>query len=238
MKVVGVIGYSDAGKTSVVEDLVRHLREGGQRVHTAKHSAQEINPDKDTERHFAMGAEKVVGVDPKVYHILQVKDDLFRELLGCDYAVLEGFKKMKGFLKVLVAQDEKDLELVDDYTFIVTGNAKLKQVAQKKGTVFLKDSEGLYSRIEASAFRRLPATNCKRCGRRRCSDLAREIFEGSAKDDECVYLTDRVVLQIDGKDVTLSPFVQDVVDKTVRGLVGSLRDGEGKEIKLELRWLT
>ena len=50
-----------------------------------------------------------------------------------------------------------------------------------------------------------------------------------------MYLTDRVVLEVDGKNVTLSPFVQEVVDKTLRALVGTLRDGEGKEVKIELR---
>ncbi len=235
MKVVGIIGYSNAGKTSVVEDLVKYLKEKGLTVSTAKSSTHEINPDKDTERHFAMGAEKVVGVDPKLFHILKRKGDLFRELLGCDFAILEGFKKRKGYMKVLVAQDEGDLELVDDYTFIVTGNEELKEAAERKGAVFLKDSGELYEMIESSAFRKLPEENCKRCGRRRCSELAREIFEGTAKDAECAYLTDQVVLEVDGKAVTLSPFVQEVVDKTVRGLVGTLRNGEGKEIKLQLR---
>jgi molybdopterin-guanine dinucleotide biosynthesis protein B len=235
MKVAGVIGYSDAGKTSVVEDLIRHLKDKGHSVSSAKHCTHEINPDKDTERHFAMGAEKVVGVDPNLYHILQVKGNLFRELLGCDYAVLEGFKKERGFLKVLIAQEADDLKLIDDYTFLVTGNEDLKEDAVKKGMVFIEDSEELYDKVEASAFRRLPDSNCKRCGRRKCSDLAREIFEGGAKDDECVYLTDRVLLEVDGKAITLSPFVQEVVDRTIRGLVSSLKDADGKEIKLELR---
>ena len=235
MKVIGVMGYHDAGKTSVLEDLIRFLKERDHRVHTAKHSAHEINPDKDTERHFSMGAEKVVGVDPKVYHILQSQGDLFKELQGCDFAILEGFKKRRGYLKVLVAQEEKDLELIDDYTFIVTGNEDLKDSAEARGTVFIRDSDELYSRLESSAFRRLPESNCKRCGRKKCSDLAREIFDGDARDDECVYLTDRVVLEVDGKSVTLSPFVQEVVDKTVRAMVSTLRDGEGKEIKLEMR---
>lgn len=235
MKVAGIIGYSNAGKTSVVEDLIRYLNERNYRVYTAKHSAHEINPDKDTERHFAMGAAKVVGVDPNVFHILQAKEDLWRELVGCDYAILEGFKKERGFLKVLVAQDEEDLKLIDDYTFIVTGNENLKEKAEQKGAIFIKDSEELYAKIEAIAFRKLPESNCKRCGRRKCSDLAREIFDGGAKDDECAHLTDRVVLEVDGRAITLSPFVQDVVDKTIRGLTSSLRNGEGKEIKLELR---
>jgi molybdopterin-guanine dinucleotide biosynthesis protein MobB len=235
MKVVGVIGYHNAGKTSVVEDLIKYLKEKGLSVSTAKSSTHEINPDKDTERHFAMGAEKVVGVDPNLFHILKKKGDLFRELLGCDYAILEGFKKRRGYMKVLVAQDEKDLELVDDYTFIVTGNEELEEAAQRKGAVFIKDSHRLYEKIESSAFRKLPEENCKRCGRRKCSELAREIFEGTAKDAECTHLTDQVLLEVDGKAVTLSPFVQDVVDKTVRGLVGTLRNGEGKEIRLELR---
>jgi len=235
MKVVGAIGFSKAGKTSVVEDLIRFLREKGYRVHTAKHAVHEINPDKDTERHFAMGAEKVVGVDPKLFCILQAKGDLWRELMGCDYAVLEGFKQMKGFLKVLIAQKEEDLKLIDDYTFLVTGNEELKTKAEQSGAVFIKDNEKLYARIEANAFRRLPETNCKKCGRQRCSQFARDVFEGRAKDHECVYLTDKVALEVDGKAMTLSPFVQDVIDKTVRGMVGTLKNGQGKEIKLELK---
>ncbi len=235
MKVVGITGYSKAGKTSVVEDLIKYLREKGFRIHTAKHSVHEINPDKDTERHFSMGAAKVIGVDPKVYHILQRQDDLWRELLGCDYAILEGFKRLRGFMKVLVVQDEEDLKLADDYTFIITGNEALREKAVEAGALFLRDADELYKRIESSAFRRLPDSNCKRCGRRKCSDLAREIFDGTAKDVECAYLTDRVVLEVDGRGITLSPFVQDVIDKTVRGMVGSLRNGQGKEIKLELK---
>lgn len=235
MKAVGIIGYKNAGKTSVVEDLIVYLKQKGYRVHTAKHSSHEINPDADTERHFSMGASKVVGVDPNLYHVLQKKDDLWRELLGCDFAILEGFKKLKGFLKVLVAQEPKDLELIDDYTFIVTGNEDLADDVRERGAVFVPDSEELYSRIESTAFRRLPDENCRRCGRRGCSHLAREIFEGEAADEECVYLTDRVRLEVDGKEVTLSPFIQDLVDNTVRGLMSSLKNGEGKEIKLELR---
>lgn len=235
MKVVGIIGYKNAGKTSVVEDLIKHLREAGYRVNTAKHSSHEINPDKDTERHFAMGASRVVGVDPNVYHILEQDGELWGELQGCDYAVLEGFKKMKGFLKVLVAQEERDLELIDKFTFIVTGNEELSELAEEKGAIFIEDSEELYSTIKSRAFRKLPNENCRRCGRRSCSELAREIFEGAAKDEECAQLTDRVTLQVDGKMITLSPFVQDVVESTVRGLTSSLKGGEGKEIKIELR---
>ncbi len=235
MKVVGIIGYSNAGKTSVVEDLIKHLKEKGLRVFTAKHSIHEINPDKDTERHFAMGADRVVGVDPKVFSILQRKDDLWRELAGCDFAVLEGFKRERGFLKVLVAQEEKDLELIDDYTFIVTGNPELRDAAIRKGAIFIEDSPKLYSEIEKRAFRRLPEANCRRCGRKRCSELARDVFDSKASDEECAYLTDRVLLEVDGRRVVLSPFVQDVIEKTVRALVSTLKSADGREIKIELR---
>ena len=235
MKVVGVIGYSGAGKTSVVEDLIKYLKEKGLKVFTAKHAIHEINPDKDTERHFAMGADRVVGVDPKSFSILQRKNNMWRELAGCDFAILEGFKRERGFLKVLVAQEEKDLELIDDYTFIVTGNPDLKDAVRRKGAIFVEDSPRLYEEIEKRAFRRLPEANCTRCGRKGCSYLAREIFESKASDEECVYLTDRVVLRVDGKRVVLSPFVQDVIEKTVRALVSTLKNGQGKQIKLELR---
>lgn len=108
MRVFGIVGYSDSGKTTLVEELVVRLRERG-RVATIKSIKDDIEIDeegKDTYRHRMAGAEKVVGVTPSItFEISQdgkngykneseklsrVLNELAED--GFDYVVVEGFK--------------------------------------------------------------------------------------------------------------------------------------------------
>ncbi|GGL39559.1 hypothetical protein GCM10009037_24160 [Halarchaeum grantii] len=68
MKVVGIVGPSDAGKTTLVERLVPALAEHGP-VGTVKSIHHDVELDeagKDTHRHRTAGAERVVGVTPSL----------------------------------------------------------------------------------------------------------------------------------------------------------------------------
>ncbi len=64
MKVISIVGYHKAGKTTLVEKLVSELKKHGS-VGTVKHTNEEIMPLKgDTERHMNSGAEVTIGVTP------------------------------------------------------------------------------------------------------------------------------------------------------------------------------
>ncbi|GAA0306337.1 molybdopterin-guanine dinucleotide biosynthesis protein B [Halarchaeum salinum] len=80
MKVVSIVGESDAGKTTLVERLVPALDRAGATVGTVKgiHHAVELDdPGKDTHRHRTAGAARVVGVTPDLTASFQPvgKDD-------------------------------------------------------------------------------------------------------------------------------------------------------------------
>lgn len=80
MYVVGVVGESGAGKTTLVERLVSALDRAGTTVGTVKgiHHAVELDePGKDTHRHRTAGAARVVGVTPELTASFQPvgKDD-------------------------------------------------------------------------------------------------------------------------------------------------------------------
>ncbi|MFB6105131.1 MAG: molybdopterin-guanine dinucleotide biosynthesis protein B [Halobacteriaceae archaeon] len=66
MKVLGVVGDSDAGKTTVIEALLPELADRG-RVASIKsiHHPIEVDEEgKDTHRHRVAGADTVVGITP------------------------------------------------------------------------------------------------------------------------------------------------------------------------------
>ena len=63
MRVFGVVGWKNNGKTTLVERLVAYLTAQGYRVSTVKHAHHEVDldqPGKDTWRHRQAGADEVV----------------------------------------------------------------------------------------------------------------------------------------------------------------------------------
>lgn len=98
MKVIGIVGPSDAGKTTLVERLAGRLADRG-RVATVKHLTHEPAVDtegKDTARHRAAGADATYGItDDEGWfatgetRTLEATLDEFAP--DYDYALVEGF---------------------------------------------------------------------------------------------------------------------------------------------------
>ena len=104
MKVFGVVGWKNNGKTTLVERLVAHLTAGGYRVSTVKHAHHEVDldqPGKDTWRHREAGAREVVLATARrwaVIHELRGEaepalDELLAWMTPVDLVVVEGFKR-------------------------------------------------------------------------------------------------------------------------------------------------
>jgi len=104
MHVVGFAGFSGAGKTTLVEQLVAALRERGLRVSVVKHAHHSFDldqPGKDTYRHRAAGALEVVVASSRRLALLREFEQeaqltvhqLIAELYdGVDWVLVEGFK--------------------------------------------------------------------------------------------------------------------------------------------------
>lgn len=101
MKIISIIGYKKTGKTTLVEKLVKALKNYGP-VGTIKHiNEHNINePHTDTWKHARAGADVVVAVTPKELvkfswnnNLMDALDELSNA--GMDFAIVEGFKDSK-----------------------------------------------------------------------------------------------------------------------------------------------
>ena len=98
--IVTVVGYSDAGKTTIIEKLVPELKRRGYRVGTVKHAAHGFAVDregKDSWRHQKAGADIVAVAGPdKIAMVINTPDEtlqtLRRMMTEVDLIVAEGFK--------------------------------------------------------------------------------------------------------------------------------------------------
>lgn len=103
MKVIGFAGYSGAGKTTLIEQLIPRFCRMGLRVSLIKHAHHAFDidkPGKDSFRHREAGASEVMLVSARrwaLVHELRNEpepslDEQISRLSPCDLLLVEGFK--------------------------------------------------------------------------------------------------------------------------------------------------
>ena len=103
MRVIGIVGWKNNGKTTLVVKLVKHLTEKGLRVSTLKHAHHTVDvdrPGKDSFLHRQAGASEVLLATSRrwaLMHELRHEEEpglewLLSRLSPCDLVVVEGFK--------------------------------------------------------------------------------------------------------------------------------------------------
>lgn len=103
MKLFGVVGWKNSGKTTLVAGLVTELKLRGFTVSTMKHAHHAFDldqPGRDTYKHREAGAQEVLISSGKrwaLMHELQgedepLLDDLLAKMSPVDIVIIEGFK--------------------------------------------------------------------------------------------------------------------------------------------------
>jgi molybdopterin-guanine dinucleotide biosynthesis adapter protein len=103
-RVIGVAGFKNSGKTTLVEKLVRHLTNQGYRVSTVKHAHHSFDIDhegRDSFRHRTAGASEVAVISKErtaIIHELRGEEpptlaEVLERLQPCDLVIVEGYKR-------------------------------------------------------------------------------------------------------------------------------------------------
>ena len=99
--VIGITGWKNAGKTTLVERLVAEFVRRGWTVNTIKHGHHDLDvdqPGRDSYRHRAAGAREVAVVGGHRYAIMREQEEptlaeVLPRLLPADLVLIEGFKR-------------------------------------------------------------------------------------------------------------------------------------------------
>lgn len=197
MRLVGFVGWSDSGKTTVIEGLVKELKERGYRVAVLKHCPQGFDLDKkgtDSARIWAAGADGVALVGPGQMALLErVAEVNLRQMAELyfpdyDFVLIEGGKEAVGFKKIMVTKEE----LTRDPP---VSSGELLAVVSDDPPNIDKPVFGFDQLAELADFL------CQR------EDLERPA----------------VILSIDDRPLPLKPFVQEILAGAVWGIVKKLK---------------
>jgi len=103
MRIYGIVGRKNCGKTHLVARLVRSATARGLRVSTIKHAHHDFDvdhPGKDSHVHREAGATEVLVASAQRWALLHEHrgaaepslDELLAHLAPCDLVLVEGFK--------------------------------------------------------------------------------------------------------------------------------------------------
>lgn len=100
--IIGIAGYSNSGKTTLIERLIPLLVRHGLRIGTVKHHGESSpfdTPGKDTYRHRQAGALITVGISPVEMAVFEnvtkeepLIETISRYMHDIDICIVEGFK--------------------------------------------------------------------------------------------------------------------------------------------------
>jgi molybdopterin-guanine dinucleotide biosynthesis adapter protein len=105
-RVIGVCGFKNSGKTTLVEKLVHHLTGLGFKISTVKHAHHDFDIDhegRDSFRHRLAGASEVAVVSQNRFAIMNELrgavppslDEIIAKLSPCNLVIVEGYKRDK-----------------------------------------------------------------------------------------------------------------------------------------------
>ncbi len=220
MKVFSVYGYSKSGKTTVVEAMVRELTKRRFSVGSIKEIHYEDfkldTPTSNTGRHRSQGANPVTArgyTETDIMYDSQLTLPQILEHYHQDFVVCEG-----------VTESGRVAELLDDtYKGVPVINV-------------LTNPEKLCELVLDKVFDLLPDVDekcCFQCGYG-CRGLTEKIIHGEAKRNDCIQKTSDIKLFMDGREIGIVPFVEEILRNTCLGVVSTL-DGYHEGCKIEIK---
>ncbi|OGP96349.1 MAG: molybdopterin-guanine dinucleotide biosynthesis protein B [Deltaproteobacteria bacterium RBG_16_47_11] len=208
--IISIVGKSDSGKTTFIEKLLPELTRRGYRVATVKHDVHGFEVDregKDSWRHKQAGAHTTVISSPqKVALIRDVEQDL---------SLAE--------LREKLIQDV-DLILSEGYKKDVQPKIEIFRM-EKHTELLCTQEDNLVAIVSDKEFN--VGVSC----------FFLDDVKGVADFIEKKYLKSKkeeiIILKVDGRTVSLKPFIRDFLSGSIKGMVSSLKGCE-KPKKIEI----
>jgi len=210
--IISIVGKSDSGKTTLIEKLVPELTRRGYRIATVKHDVHGFEVDqegKDSWRHKQAGAHTVVISSPnKIALIRDVERDL----------------NLDEIREKLI--QDVDLILSEGYKKDVQSKIEIFRKEKHKKLLSTKE-DNLVAIVSNQDFNvGVPCFHLE--DMKGLSNFIEEEFLKSKKTKE-------ISIKVNGKPIPLSPFVRDILTKTIKGMLSSLKGCDNpKKIEINI----
>lgn len=209
--IISIVGKSDSGKTTLIEKLLPELKRRGYRVATVKHDTHGFEVDregKDSWRHKRAGAYTVIISSPnKIALIRDVERDL----------------NLAEIREKLI--DDVDIIISEGYKKDIQPKIEIFR-KEKHENLLCTEDDNLIGVVTNKKFDiNVPQFDLDDISG--LVDFIEERFLKSQKEEE-------LTLKVNGKVISLKPFIKDFISRSIRGMISSLKECEDPK-KIEIR---
>lgn len=204
LPVISVVGHSGSGKTTILEVLIAELKKRGYRIAVIKHEAHGFQLDiegKDSWRLLKAGSDAVLLSAPQEIALLQ-KTDHDRNI-----------EELLSLLKL-------DYDIVLTEGFKKDKAIKIEVYRKELGKEFLCSPQELFAVITDEPIN-IGVAQFNRNEINKLSDMIQERLLSQQEEE--------LALFVNNHNIAANPFVKDIIIKTVKAMISTLRDVE--EIK-------
>ncbi|MDI6786694.1 MAG: molybdopterin-guanine dinucleotide biosynthesis protein B [bacterium] len=231
MKVIGIIGYKNSGKTTLVVSLAQELSLRGLKVATVKHAHGQLgHQEKDTSKHKEYSYQ-VAAISNQEAMLITKEQLCLEEILKfikADIVLVEGFKREKSYPKIICAKNKEELiDLCDGLAICAYGDTKYPEI------LVLKNIKDIADLIIKKAFK-LPNLNCKKCESLNCYEFAKEVVAGRKNFKDCVSLNPKIIVKVAGRQIPMTTFVERIIGGTIKGMLSSLKGVTKGDIEIKI----
>lgn len=204
LPVISVVGHSGSGKTTILEVLIAELKKRGYRIAVIKHEAHGFQLDiegKDSWRLLKAGSDAVLLSAPQEIALLQ-KTDHDRNI-----------EELLSLLKL-------DYDIVLTEGFKKDKAIKIEVYRKELGKEFLCSPQELFAVITDEPIN-IGVAQFNRNEINKLSDMIQERLLSQQEEE--------LALFVNNHNIAANPFVKDIIIKTVKAMISTLRGVE--EIK-------
>ena len=153
MKIFGITGWKNSGKTHLMERLVAEFKSRSLSVSTIKnahHGFDVDQPGKDSFRHRQAGAQEVLIASEKRWVLIHENNDelqpsltnLIKKMSKVDLVLVEGFKQERH-PKIEVVRKARDQKLISEKDPTILAVASDVDISTEKTCIYLNDTIGI-----------------------------------------------------------------------------------------------
>ena len=240
MRVIGITGYKKSGKTTLTLKLSNELIKRGYKVAVVKHINEDLDlANSDTSKYKECLTQVAAITSQESVIFLKNKKNLEEiiKYFEADIVLIEGFKKEKTFPKIVCLREESEKAKLFDGLQLCTVGFVSKEENQKLCDFNILNDEDIKKMVDIVIKKsfKLPNLNCGECGYQDCYSLAQEIVKGSKILDDCSSLEPSTLVQVNGKIISMNPFISKIVKNTIIGLLSSLKGFIKGEIEIKIK---
>jgi|GEM_PF-91231 len=198
MRIVAAVGLSETGKTVLLAGLISEFKRRGLRTFAVKHCAHGFMLDtegKDTWKYAQAGADGVAMVSSEEFAVLQRAQDIDLRALA---------ERAFAGADVVLIEGGKEARSIRKIEVLRAGLSDVIQTPASELLAVVSDGGTA------------PGTTVPVFTLKQTAEICDLIL---SQEEEAM---SEVRLEVDGKEISLNPFVQTFLEKTVLGMVTSL----------------